>query len=305
MTEPRIDSMLTTPTTGLDVHYRDWGGDGLPVVLLHGLASTCRIFDLCAPLLARDHRVVAYDQRGHGYTVKPEGGYDVETLIADGTGVLRALGIVPPYTVVGHSWGATVALEWAVRRPDDVRAVVLVDGAVFSFRDLPGATWQTIAERFAPPDLRGFTLEDVLDETRRGDLDFLDEEFRRAFFGSIMHLMPDGSIHARLSRENHLRILRTLWDEDLDAAFRALQRPALALIAVQEQLDAEQQHMLQNKRDGVARLQALQPLLQVSWLEDTVHDIPLQRPEMLAAAVAALVGATALSAAVTVRRAGQ
>lgn len=293
MFEPRVDTMLTTPTTGLDVHYRDWSGDGPPVVLLHGLASSCRIFDLCAPLLARDHRVVAYDQRGHGYSVKPDSGYDVETLIADGAGVLRALGIAPPFTVVGHSWGATVALEWAVRHPVDVRAAVLVDGAVWSFRDLPGATWQATAERFAPPDLRGVTLEGLLDDTRRGDLDFLDEEFRRTYFGSIMHLMPDGSIHARLSRENHLRILRTLWDEDLDTAFRALQRPALALIAVQEQLDAQQQHMLQIKRAGVARRQALQPLLQVSWLEDTVHDIPLQRPETLAAAVAALAGATA------------
>lgn len=288
MTEPRVDTMLTTTTTGLDIHYRDWGGEGPPIVLVHGLASTCRIFDLCAPLLARQHRVVAYDQRGHGYTAKPPSGYDVETLIADGVGVTRALGLAPPFTVVGHSWGASVALEWAARHPADVQAAVLVDGTVFNFRDLPGATWETIAQRFAPPDLRGVLLEDLLDDTRRGDLDFLDDDFRRAFFGSIMHLMPDGSIHARLSREHHLQILRTLWDEDLGAAFRAVRCPTLALIAVPDRLDEPQQQVLQLKRQTVPHLQALSPLLRVRWLEQTVHDIPLQRPAMLAEAVSGL-----------------
>ena len=52
--------MIRTPVEewvsidGLDFHICDWGGSGQPIVLLHGLASTCHIWDLVAPLLAKE-----------------------------------------------------------------------------------------------------------------------------------------------------------------------------------------------------------------------------------------------------------
>ena len=49
---------------GLSFHYRDWGGSGRPLMLLHGLASTCHIWDMVAPILAQDYSVIALDQRG-------------------------------------------------------------------------------------------------------------------------------------------------------------------------------------------------------------------------------------------------
>lgn len=260
MPEPCVDAMLTTPTTGLDVRYRDWAGpagqDGSPVLLLHGLASTCRIYDTCTPLLTQGRRVVAYDQRGHGDSAKPTNGYDFATLVADGVGIAQALGLRMPYVVVGHSWGAMVALEWAVRRPDDVLAAVLVDGAAFSFRDLPGATWESTAQRFAPPDLRGLDFEGLIERTRHGDLSFLDEDTRRTFFSSLMRVLPDGSIQARLSRESHLRILRAMWDENLDDVYQALRRPALAVLATPR--DAKSP-IARVKRASVARLQERHP----------------------------------------------
>ena len=78
--QPR-DEWLTIG--GLSFHYRDWGGFGQEIVLLHGLASTCHIWDLVAPLLAQDYRVVAMDQRGHGASAKPEEGYDFATVSRD------------------------------------------------------------------------------------------------------------------------------------------------------------------------------------------------------------------------------
>ena len=57
----------SVPGDGVRLHARDWGGDGPPVILLHGLASNCRIWDGVAPLLAAaGFRTVAVDQRGHG-----------------------------------------------------------------------------------------------------------------------------------------------------------------------------------------------------------------------------------------------
>ncbi len=296
MRQPHADAMLTTPTTGLEIHYRDWGGptervpeddEPAPVLLLHGLASTCRIYDLCAPLLAQGRRVVAYDQRGHGESGKPEDGYDMDTLVEDGVGVVRALGLRAPYTVVGHSWGASVALRWAVRHPNDVHAAVLVDGGVSSVRDMPDATWRTVEERLAPPVWRNVHFDDLLAHTRHGDLAFLDESFRHDFFAALTEPRPDGTIQARLSAANHWRILHGLWEDDLDAAYRALRRPALALLALPtEPWDDRQREMVETKRRAAERRTALQPLLHVRWLDDTIHDIPLQRPEVLADAIA-------------------
>ncbi len=302
MNEPLTDAMLRTPATGLQVHYRDWGGprdvagatgDAVlpPVVLLHGLASTCRIYDLCAPLLARGRRVVAYDQRGHGETAKPDDGYDMATLVADGVGVVQALDLPSPYIVVGHSWGATVALEWAIRCPDEVRAAVLVDGGVSSFRDIPGATWATVEDRFGPPAWDNVRFDELLEHTRHGDLAFLDDGFRRAFFAAMTERRPDstGAIRGRLSPQHHWSILRALWDDDLDLAYPLLRRPALALLALpREPWDEAQRGMAENKRRMAAHRQTLQPLLRVRWLEDTIHDIPLQRPEALAEAIAGI-----------------
>ena len=56
-------------------------------MLLHGLASTHRIWDLVAPLLAQDFSVVALDQRGHGESAKPDSGYDFGTVAADLNGL--------------------------------------------------------------------------------------------------------------------------------------------------------------------------------------------------------------------------
>ena len=97
---------------GLDFHYRDWGGSGRSLVLLHGLASTCRIWDLVAPILSEDYSVVALDQRGHGESAKPEEGYHFAAVAHDLLGFIRGMGLDRPI-IVGHSWGGDVALEFS------------------------------------------------------------------------------------------------------------------------------------------------------------------------------------------------
>jgi pimeloyl-ACP methyl ester carboxylesterase len=80
----------TAEVRGLRLHYRDWqreeGANArlAPILLIHGLASAARIWDLTAPLLASSgHRVVALDQRGHGESDKPYSGYSSEEIVAD------------------------------------------------------------------------------------------------------------------------------------------------------------------------------------------------------------------------------
>ena len=112
------DTFLTID--GLRFHLRDWGGPDAPpaIVLVHGLASNARIWDLLAPLLAPNFRLAAIDQRGHGVSDTPDGGYDLATIAGDLAGALGALGWSRPL-VVGHSWGAHVVKKGYRRLFDD------------------------------------------------------------------------------------------------------------------------------------------------------------------------------------------
>src|SRR5262245_12349750 len=110
------------------LHALDWGGPDVapPILLVHGLASNAHIWDLLAPLLARKFRVVAIDQRGHGLSDKAEH-YDFANVAGDLARAIGALGWAHPL-VVGHSWGANVALQLAADEPALPAGIVLLDG---------------------------------------------------------------------------------------------------------------------------------------------------------------------------------
>ena len=81
MPEEGVDKFAAV--NGMQFHYVDWSGEGRPIVLLHGLASNSRIWDMVAPILNLRYRVVALDQRGHGDTDKPDHGYEFASVIDD------------------------------------------------------------------------------------------------------------------------------------------------------------------------------------------------------------------------------
>lgn len=115
---------------GLRVHYVALGpADAPPVVLIHGATGNLNdmTFDL-GPRLAERFRVIAFDRPGLGYTDRPaRDGWDPAVQARILRAAARALGAARP-VVVGHSWGAAVALAWAAEAPDAVRGVVSVSG---------------------------------------------------------------------------------------------------------------------------------------------------------------------------------
>jgi pimeloyl-ACP methyl ester carboxylesterase len=111
----------------IDHHVQDLGV-GSPVVMVHGLliGSLASWYFTAAPLLARSHRVRVYDLRGHGKSAPATTGYDVRTLASD----LAVLAAEEAVDLVGHSWGALVALRFAIDHPARVRRLVLVEAPV-------------------------------------------------------------------------------------------------------------------------------------------------------------------------------
>ena len=115
---------------GVNLHVAELG-QGSPVVMLHGLVigSMMTWYLHIAPRLARHHRVVMFDLRGHGKSDRAATGYDLDTLSRDLGCVVRQLGLGAA-VLVGHSYGALVALRFASLRPDCVSKLVLVEAPI-------------------------------------------------------------------------------------------------------------------------------------------------------------------------------
>lgn len=105
-------------------------GDAHPaIILIHGWASRLDHWNPVASALARHHRVLRMDLRGHGRSEAPADGYPIRQF-ADDVGALARSQRISNAVIVGHSMGSTVALELARRHPRIARALVLVDGAL-------------------------------------------------------------------------------------------------------------------------------------------------------------------------------
>jgi pimeloyl-ACP methyl ester carboxylesterase len=268
------------PGDGPTLHARDWGGGGQPVVLLHGLASNARIWDGVASRLAgAGLRVVALDQRGHGSSDQPSSGYDFATLVRDLEAALAALELERP-VLVGHSWGANVALQFAAGRPGAVAGLALVDGGLVGVAVWAGATREEARRRLAPPRF-AVPLEDWLARAGRFDAG-PGQTWVRDYLRAGVVVDDQGVARSRFHFDNHMQVVDALWDQRPEALFPLVDRPVLLCVGG----DPDDGELAGVKRDAAARAVELFPSATLTWFEDTMHDIPLQRPVELAAELA-------------------
>jgi esterase len=112
---------------GFRLHVLDWGGDGRPLLFLHGGALTAHTWDLVCLALRGRYRCVAVDQRGHGDSEwSPQLDYGTSAHVRDIAGLVERLELDNP-VLVGQSLGAINGLAYAARHPDRLAALVMVD----------------------------------------------------------------------------------------------------------------------------------------------------------------------------------
>lgn len=128
---------------GLDLFIRD-EGSGSPVLLLHGVPFSHHVYRAVLQPLSARHRVLAVDIPGFGESGRPPAfAYDVVSYGDSMVALLERMG-ARPASVVGHGFGAAIALSMAVLHPGSVRRLVLVGGMVYPQR-LP--SWLRLAMR--------------------------------------------------------------------------------------------------------------------------------------------------------------
>jgi pimeloyl-ACP methyl ester carboxylesterase len=155
----------------LKLHYFS-SGQGDNVVLVHGLGGNLAGWHLTmVPELQLEYRVITYDLRGHGRSDAPTAGYTTGDMAHDLLGILDKLGLEKT-ALVGHSWGADIALHFALLHPERVSELVIIEGALLAplvdvYRNTDWEGW---------PYVTG-TIEQLLQrpipEEHRCDLEYL------------------------------------------------------------------------------------------------------------------------------------
>lgn len=112
---------------GVRLYYQEHG-QGQPILCIHGTSSSAMVWAAAVESLAQLGRVIVYDRRGCTRSERPEP-YETTSVCEhaeDAAALLRALGGVPA-VLIGRSYGGDVALDLAIRSPDVVRALVLLE----------------------------------------------------------------------------------------------------------------------------------------------------------------------------------
>ncbi len=262
----------------LELSVREWPGAGRPIVCLHGLASNARWWDWVAAGLAPPHRVVAVDMRGHGRSDRPEHGYGFPEVTRDLEALLGQLGLQAP-VVVGHSWGASVAL-WLAAEVPEVAGVVCVDGGAADLRAAFGDRWEVARERMRPPLVerldRARVREFVAASPISGEIGA--EAATWAMLGNF-EAGRGGNLRPRLDMDRHMQIARALYELDQEALWRRNSSPVLFLMA------DDGSGRMASKRAAVATaIRVAGGGAQAAYLAG-VHDLPLQHPGLVARAI--------------------
>ena len=261
----------------LRVRYLDWGGQGKPAVLLHGLASSANWYDLVSPHLRNHYRIISPDQRGHGQTTQAPDGYDWGTLTQDVVGLMDLLGI-PKAAVFGHSWGATVALNVAARAQDRVTALGLIDGGTSRGSGVK-ENWEDVKARSRPRNISG-TREEFLDRLRN-QLSFCWSDQVERIVQTMVYEDGDGAMQDILRPENHIQVMHAMWDEPASEAYPNVLCPTVIIPAGPAPQSAGNERSLV-KQERVADAEQSIKNSRVRWIPETVHDIGYHKPEELA-----------------------
>ena len=258
---------------GVGLHVVTWdGGDCVPFVLVHGLASNCRTWEgVAAQLCELGHPVATVDLRGHGLSDKPDEGYDFATLCDDLVAVLDGVGFDGP-VVAGQSTGGNIAVELAARVGDRLAGVVGVDGGALEVsRRWP--EWEVCLAALAPPRLAGSPARLVEGRLRDAHPDWPEWGIQATM--ANFERLPEGAIRPWLRFDCHVRILRSLWEHKPSVVIPLLEVPVLLVMA--DSGDGWMDH----KRSMADELAAAAPEVQVEWMTGD-HDLHVQFPVELA-----------------------
>ena len=264
-------------------HYRYWGGNGRPIVLLHGAGFTAHQWNLMAPSLARSDRIYALDLRGHGESAKLDDGYDLDSAVGDVREFIELLALEAPI-LVGHSWGASIASRYAAEEPETCAGIVLVDGGFFDSASYE--TWEEREGALSAPPLDGLKVDTFLMGARAlpDYAGIWSPEVEEILLANL-HILNDGTTRSRLRPEHRLKIARANYDHKPCQLYDRIRCPVLIVAPTDATGDERAARWIKYRRAAVDVAQQRLAKVDVAWMDKCTHQVPLQRPKELAAAI--------------------
>ena len=261
-----------------------------PIILLHGFPESHRTWRHIIPDLAKDHFVLAADQRGYARSSKPEGieNYTPDKIVGD----LLALADhfdIDRFTLVGHDWGGAVAWMAALQHPDRVRKLVIINAPhPFIFQK---TMFDDRAQREASQYIRAFRTPDLEKHIETiGLSSFFDGSFmRHTDFAKMADEKPvyleqwgqPGAMTAMLNWYRASAIQVPAMDEEpprpafLSMAFPPLPVPTLVIWGLGDKA------LLPSQLEGLDTLVPDMRLVKV----DAGHFVPWENPAAVIAAM--------------------
>ncbi|GAB4420634.1 MAG: alpha/beta hydrolase [Anaerolineales bacterium] len=245
--------MPTLIVNDLEMYY-EIHGKGQPLMLLHGLGSSSRDWEMQVRHFSARYKVVLCDLRGHGRTSKPRGRYSIAQFSDDVAALLASLKLDPVH-LVGISMGGMVAFDFAIRFPDMLKSLTIINSY---------------------PETRIENLKDRLMAWRRF---FLLEALGLRQMGAVLanHLFPEqedlrkkfvdrwGENDKRAYRES----LRAVIDWDVEGRIHEITCPTLVVASDQDYFPlAEKQAYVSKMRDA-----------KLVVIENARHAVTVQKPE--------------------------
>jgi pimeloyl-ACP methyl ester carboxylesterase len=261
----------------VEIAIREWNGAKQDFLLVHGLASNAKTWELVAQRLSEaGHHVVAIDQRGHGQSDKPETGYGFEEVTGDLAALIVSMGLEQPI-VAGQSWGGNVVVDFGARYPELLSGLVLVDGGLIDLSARPNATWETISVDMRPPNLLGIPRPDMVARFQSFHPEWSEEQIELQM--GNYETLEDGTIRPWLSLDHHMEILWAMWNQRPTELVESLKTPVLIAIA-----DSGPPERRLTRVEEAERLRSARPE-GVQWrqFEGAAHDIHVDQPAELAA----------------------
>jgi esterase len=264
--------------SGLKFHYLDWGGDGPPLVMLHGLTGHAHTWDHTAAALSDRYHVYALDQRGHGDTEwAPR--YGILAMLGDLLGFLDAVAL-PVVTLMGLSMGGIVAYQFTAAHPERVSRLVVLDIGP----EIAPAGGRQVAAALAANDVFG-SEDEAVAQARAANPRPTDERLRHRVAHNLRPL-PDGTLTFKWDKA--LRDLGAIGDglspDQRWAAWNSVSCPVLLVRGDDSDILAQQ---------TAERMVAGNPRVSLAVVPDCGHSITLDRPQGLLDAVGPWLAATA------------
>jgi pimeloyl-ACP methyl ester carboxylesterase len=236
--------------------YYEIDGEGPPLMLVHGLGSSSRDWEKQVPCFVEKYKVIALDLRGHGRSDKPPGPYSMRTFAEDTAALIRELKQAPLH-LVGISMGGMVGFELAVRFPELLRSLTIVNSY---------------------PEMRVETLWEHLQVWRRYlFLELLGMRGTGMMLGRHLFPSPEQAelreLFVQRWAENDKRAyresLRAIFNWDVEGHLGEIKCPVLVVASDQDYMPLEE------KRAYTAKM----PNAKLAVIEDARHAVTAERPE--------------------------